>query len=400
MARATSGGNRRDNGGMHRALGLLCLVAVLAGACGGGPVLSGAPRAVGTGDGLLDLVAWAGTVEDGSNDPRLDWVHPFERSTGCMVSVRYATSAEEMVGLMRQRGAFDGGLVSSDVAGRLVLGGDVAPLDPKLLPGLPALMPALRPPFEGPGGALYGVPLEYGPNLLLYNSSVIRRPPASWRIVWDRGSPYKGRVIAYGASIALADAALYLRAHDRALGITDPFELTPEQLKAATGLLEDQTELTHKEWTQFSEELIGFAGGAILVGVGRPIVLDLGSRVPVRGVVPREGVTGWVDGWMVSSHAAHPNCMYRWMQWTTNASVQAQVAQWNGAAPANPAACPLLRRAVGSAADTIRYGRCGDAGFLRSMALWRTPSSDCARGRASCEDYHAWIRAWASVDEG
>ncbi|MCW2572266.1 MAG: spermidine/putrescine transporter substrate-binding protein, partial [Frankiales bacterium] len=42
--------------------------------------------AVGAGEGQLDLVNWAGYAEDGTNDKTVDWVHPFEKATGCKVN--------------------------------------------------------------------------------------------------------------------------------------------------------------------------------------------------------------------------------------------------------------------------------------------------------------------------
>ena len=33
---------------------------------------------IGTGEGQLSILAWPGYVEDGSNDPAVDWVTPFE----------------------------------------------------------------------------------------------------------------------------------------------------------------------------------------------------------------------------------------------------------------------------------------------------------------------------------
>ena len=37
---------------------------------------------------------------------------------------------------------------------------------------------------------------------------------------------------------------------------------------------------------------------------------------------------------MVSSKAAHPNCMYKWMDWITSPKINAQVAEYFGEAPA------------------------------------------------------------------
>lgn len=340
----------------------------------------------------------AGGVEDGSNDPRADWVHPFERRTGCTVTVRYATTIEELAGLMRQRGSFDGGLVSADVAGRLIRHGDVAPLPPSVLratAGFPAQL--RRPVFAIAGGRVYGVPFDYGPNLLLYRASAFRRPPRSWRTLWAPRARLAGRIAEYGSPIFFADAALYLRARDRSLGIRDPYELSPEQFDAVRSLVLRHRRAGTRAWTNWTDEIVAFAQRDVLAGVGRPIVMALAKSVTVRGVVPREGVTGFADAWMMTSRPQHPNCMRLWLEWTATATVQAQAARWNAAAPANPRACPALRGAVGPAADTVAYGRCGSAAFLRSLWLWRTPSADCGDGRRGCVDYPAWLSAWAAI---
>ena len=44
--------------------------------------------ALGDGEGQLNLIAWAGYAENGSNDPAVDWVTPFEQKTGCKVNVK------------------------------------------------------------------------------------------------------------------------------------------------------------------------------------------------------------------------------------------------------------------------------------------------------------------------
>ncbi|MCZ4491804.1 MAG: extracellular solute-binding protein family 1 [Conexibacter sp.] len=37
---------------------------------------------LGAGEGKLNIIAWAGYAEDGSTDPKVDWVTPFEKKTG------------------------------------------------------------------------------------------------------------------------------------------------------------------------------------------------------------------------------------------------------------------------------------------------------------------------------
>src|SRR6476469_991545 len=56
---------------------------------------------LGAGEGEVDIVSWAGYVEDGSNDKTVDWVHSFEKSTGCQVNNKVAGTSDEMVTLMK-----------------------------------------------------------------------------------------------------------------------------------------------------------------------------------------------------------------------------------------------------------------------------------------------------------
>ncbi|NCZ90407.1 MAG: spermidine/putrescine ABC transporter substrate-binding protein, partial [Actinobacteria bacterium] len=54
----------------------------LLGACGGSSDSTdtgdSAAATLGEGEGEVNLVAWAGYVEDGSTDPAVDWVSDFE----------------------------------------------------------------------------------------------------------------------------------------------------------------------------------------------------------------------------------------------------------------------------------------------------------------------------------
>jgi len=45
-------------------------------------------ESLGAGEGAVNIVAWAGYVENGSTDPKVDWVTGFEKETGCKVNVK------------------------------------------------------------------------------------------------------------------------------------------------------------------------------------------------------------------------------------------------------------------------------------------------------------------------
>ena len=52
---------------------------------------------LGAGEGAGHMLAWPGYAEDGSNDPKVDWVTPFEKQTGCKVDVKTFGTSDEAV---------------------------------------------------------------------------------------------------------------------------------------------------------------------------------------------------------------------------------------------------------------------------------------------------------------
>ena len=140
----------------------LAALAVVAAACGGDEGSGGGSGATGGGiepaktftsigepEGELNLIAWAGYVEDGTSEggEAYDWVTPFEDETGCNVNVTYADTSDEMVTLMRQGGGteYDGVSASGDASNRLIAGGDVGAIDTSLFPEFANVIGPLNP---------------------------------------------------------------------------------------------------------------------------------------------------------------------------------------------------------------------------------------------------------------
>jgi putative spermidine/putrescine transport system substrate-binding protein len=372
---------------------------------------------IGETEGSLELIAWAGYVEDGTSEggEDFDWVTPFEDETGCQVNVTYGDTSDEMVTLMRQGGGtvYDGVSASGDASNRLIAGGDVGAIDPSLFPQFENVIGPLNP--DGGtntehyvvDGNVYGTPYMYGPNFLMYNTKEVTPAPTSWDVTFETDSPYAGSITVYDSPIFIADAAMYLMAHNPDLGITDPYELSREQFDAAVELLKAQAEMVVRPWALYTDEIDGFVDGSMLVGTAWPINLSLAELdAPVDAVIPSEGVTGWADTWMISANAPHPNCMLKWMDWTMQPEVQAEVAVWYGAAGSNTLSCDATRdllvdfygKGADEAVDTVRYGNCGDVEFLDSIHLWKTPVPDCGDDRGNvCIDYSEWTQAWTEI---
>jgi putative spermidine/putrescine transport system substrate-binding protein len=354
------------------------------------------PRSLGAGEGGLDLLARSGYAENGSNDRAVDWVTPFTEATGCQVRVKIPASSDEMLALMKT-GRYDGVSATGEVTGRLIAGGEVAPVNTALVPNYATVSGFLKNrSWNSVGRQMYGVPHGWGADLLMSRSDILVPAPTSWGVVFDPESPYRGRITAYDSPISIAAAALYLRTARPDLSITDPYELDDAQFAAAVDLLQQQRGAIGKYWADYTQEIKAFESGDSVVGPGWQVIanlIDAGGRAKVNAVVPKEGSTGWSDTWMVSTRARHPNCMYRWMDWILSPTVNAQAAEWFGQAPAQTRAC----------AETSDRNFCAafhatDKAYASRIRFRATPAHDCADGRgAVCKDWAAWARAWSEI---
>jgi len=377
--------------------GLVAVLALAAAGCGGGggKSESAMKKDVGAGEGKLNLIAWAGYVEDGSTDPKQDWVTPFEQKTGCQTSVKVAGSSDEMVTLMRT-GSYDGVSASGDASRRLVAGKDVSPVNVDLVPNYEDVIPALKDQtYNTVDGVHYGIPHGRGANLLMWRTDKVKPAPTSWSLDPAQAAKYKGKISVYDDPIYIADAAVYLKAHQPDLGITNPYELDDDQFNAAVDLLKQQRKAAGEYWTDATKEIQAFTSGSTLVGTTWQYQVNTleASKVPVKAILPNEGSTGWSDTWMIHSKAKHPNCMYKWFDWVISPEVNAQIAEWFGEAPANSKSCAL----------TVVKNHCeifhaSDEAYFDKVAYWSTPEADCGDDRGDkCKDYSEWTQAWTEI---
>jgi putative spermidine/putrescine transport system substrate-binding protein len=368
------------------------------GSSGGGVKAPEGPKALaqlGEGEGQVNLIAWAGYVEDGSTDPKVDWVSDFEKKTGCQVNVKVGNTSDEMVTLMRT-GQYDGVSASGDATLRLIAAGDVAPVNTDLLENYDDVFEGLKnKPHNSVDGQMYGVPHGRGANLLMWRTDKVTPAPKSWSVVWDANSPYKGKITAYDSPIYIADAALYLMKTKPDLGIENPYELDDDQFQAAVDLLKQQRANIGEYWSDATKEIQAFQSGSTVVGTSWQYQANIlaGEKAPVETTLPEEGSTGWSDTWMISSKAKHPNCMYLWMDHIISPEANAKATEFFGEAPANEKACDL----------TVDKNHCesfhaDDEDYFEQIWYWTTPVADCGDDRGTvCKDYSEWTQAWTEI---
>ena len=388
-------------------VGLLLVASMVLSACGGaggdgGSESTGPLQSVGDGEGALSIVAWAGYIERGETDPAYDWVTQFEKDTGCMVSVKTAATSDEMVALMNE-GGFDLVTASGDASNRLISGGRVQEINIELIPSYSKIDERLQnAPWHTVDGKHYGVPYSSGQNILMYNTDIFGdEPPTSWDVVFEEmdlpdGESNKGRIQAYDGPIYIADAALYLMYHNPELGIKNPYQLTRDQFNAAIDLLRVQRTLINRYWHDAFIQMDDFTNEGVAASGSWPFQANLlkFGGAPIDKVVPVEGATGWADSSMLHVDSAHPNCAYKWLEWSLNPKLQGDLAAWFQNIPVRLDAC--------EGNDLLGPTGCVDNGLndFDKIWWWRTPTTDCGDGTNECVPYHEWVTSYVAVIGG
>jgi putative spermidine/putrescine transport system substrate-binding protein len=360
------------------------------------------PTAVGKGEGQLKIIAWAGYVERGESDKAYDWATGFEKQTGCKVSVKTAATSDEMVSLMKL-GGYDLVTASGDASLRLVASKLVQEINIGLVPSYKKVDARLQDAnWHTVNGTHYGVPYQWGPNVLMYNTNVFKKAPDSWSVVFEEqklpdGKSNKGRVQAYDGAIYLADAALYLMSKKPELGIKDPYELNDKQYAAVLELLRGQKKLAHRYWHDATVQMNDFKNeGVVASGSwGYQVNALAGEKPPqpIASTIPKEGVTGWADTTMLHANAKHVNCAYLWMEHSLSDSVQAPLAEWFGSAPVRAEACKAKAPGASDFCKSNGYDR------FTQVKFWKTPQSKCET-QGTCVPYSKWTTDYIAIQGG
>jgi putative spermidine/putrescine transport system substrate-binding protein len=353
--------------------------------------------AIGEGEGEVAIVAWPGYIERGETDANYNWVTDFEESTGCKVTIKTANTSDEMVALMNE-GGFDLVTASGDASLRLISGKRVQAVNTDLVPSWSKVDERLQnAPWHTVDGVHYGVPYQWGSNVLMYNTETFPEAPASWSVVFEEqslpdGQSNKGRVQAFDGPIYIADAALYLMHHKPELGIKDPYELNEDQYKAALDLLRQQRQIVARYWHDAFVQIDDFTNEGVVASSSWPFQVNIlqSQDQPIASTVPEEGATGWADTTMMHAEAPHPNCAYKWLEHSINPKLQGDLASWFGSVPVVLDACQ------GNALLTDTGCETNGLGNFDRIHFWRTPVAQCA-SQAECVPYYRWVSDYIAV---
>jgi putative spermidine/putrescine transport system substrate-binding protein len=95
---------------------------------------------------------------------------------------------------------------------------------------------------------------------------------------------------------------------------------------------------------------------------------------------------------MIYSKAAHPNCMYLWMNYIISPQANAKVAEWFGEAPSNPKACSFT-----TDKNFCTTMHTNDDAYWKNIYYWTTPTADCGGKGGTCKTQQDWVNAWTEI---
>jgi spermidine/putrescine-binding protein len=287
----------------------------------------------------LSLLVWEGYA-----DP--SFVHAFEEAHHCKVSASYMGSSDDLVAKLRggSAGNYDVISPSSDVASSIASTGLAEPLDLSKLPTYPQLSAKLRDlRLVKSGGQTFGVPFMWGPNPLLYDTTVFAQPPDSWGIFWD--PKYKGKISVWDDL-----STLYMAA--QMLGYDQPdasqlYNLSDEQLGAVKQELLAMKPNIRKIWSTGGELTNLFENHEIVAAMGWPLMTNQlkQANFPIGETIPKENTTGWIDHLMITRASPHKELAYAFLEYMIQAQTQKKVADVTHYTPANPAAAQSMTEA-------------------------------------------------------
>jgi len=287
----------------------------------------------------LSLLVW-----EGYGDPA--FVHAFEEAHHCKVSASYMGSSDDLVAKLRggSAGNYDVISPSSDVAASIARAGLAEPLDLNKLPSHSQLSPKLRElPLVKSNGKTFGVPFMWGPNPLLYDTTVFAKPPDSWATFWD--PKYKGKVSVWDDLSTLYMAAQML-GYDKP-GPSQLYNLSDDQLAAVKQKLLALKPNIRKMWSTGGELTNLFENHEVVIAMGWPLMTNQlhQANFPIDETIPRENTTGWIDHLMITSASPHKELAYAFLEFMIQAQTQKKVTDVTHYTPANPAAAQSMTEA-------------------------------------------------------
>ena len=187
----------------------------------------------------------------------------------------------------------------------MVQDGLYQPLDLSRIPDWKNVFPAMKTlPGVVVGGKTYMIPVDAGTAGIMYNADKIKTPPTSWT---DLFNPiYKGQAAIEDNSTTAIDIGAL------ANGITDPINMSPDQLNTVKNFLIANKSQFRTYWQSDSDITALFKSGEVVIASGYPGNAQILQRegYNVKFVPASEGQMLWTCGYGIQAGASNLDAAY------------------------------------------------------------------------------------------
>jgi putative spermidine/putrescine transport system substrate-binding protein len=273
----------------------------------------------------LRILAWQGYA-----DP--DWVKAFEAQYKVDVNVVFIGTDDEIWAKIKGSEGKDFDLFAVNTAQlqRYLDLGLVAPYDLAKVPNQKETLPRFQDLSKVTGvmrdGKVYAIPYAFDSIGLIYDTDKVKEPPTSWNVMWD--PKYAGKVLGYdNGEHNFTITAL-------TMGITDPFHLSPDQLKQAEDKLMKLKNNVLSFYTTADEALQLYQHNDVAIifaNYGQQQVKtmkDAGAHLAY--VNPSEGAPAWLDTWAMTTGVQDKDLAEAWVNFVLQKQIGQQLSERTG----------------------------------------------------------------------
>jgi spermidine/putrescine-binding protein len=274
----------------------------------------------------LNVLTWQGYHEQ-------PWLDEFTKETGIKVNAVNVGSPDEMFAKVKANpDQFDIALVTSGWFDNYAKGGLLEPIDSSKVTSQP------NPGFDwksaaSSGGKQYGVLYNWGDQPLAWiQGSIPNTPemakyldaqgrPNDWNIYWDPA--FTGKVSIFD------DPTSVLPMIPLALGMNDPFHLTPDQFNQMQDKLSALRPQVKRLTSGYNDQVTQFANGEASIGYLNIIsevgmLAKDGKTLEVNHQV-KQGVPAWSDNYAITKAGAKKaDSVYKFINYTSDVPWQAR----------------------------------------------------------------------------
>jgi spermidine/putrescine transport system substrate-binding protein len=282
----------------------------------------------------LNILCFQGYADD-------TWVKPFEKANDIKVNVTYAGTTDEMFTKSKAGGAqYDVVSIDCGSVRRYYDAKIIQPIALKKITNYSKLSKFFKDAdYKVIGGKVFHCPLVWGVNSVVYNKEKLGELPQTLGVLWD--PKYRGQIsVTDEANNNVIMAAMYL-------GFKDPFNLSANQFQKIKAKLIELKRNCRTLTTGFDSEKNALATGETLMsmsGYDSGLILYLRDEVKMKvgRLTPKEGISVWIDGWVMLKASKNSNNALKWMNFMLSDQRQIDLAKSMSLGAVTPAAKDIL----------------------------------------------------------